>query len=303
MAQARSFPALRLGAAALGALFVLTLDVEAPSAAAAPDAGAVARGAYLFAAADCGGCHTDKKAKGPALAGGAAMVTAFGTFYAPNITPHPTAGIGGWTEAQFKRAMREGRGKNGEFLYPVFPYPAFTGMSDRDIADLWAFLKTQPASAQPSKRQQAKAPYNIRPLLAGWRTLYFRPGPLQPTAGKSAEWNRGRYLSEAVVHCQECHTPRNKLGALENSAAYAGEPHGPDNQNAPNLTPHPSGPIATWSEAEIVELLKDGALPDGDYVGSTMATVVEGTGKLNPADLKAIAVYIKSLPPKPSTPK
>lgn len=277
------------------------LGLFAASAASAR-AGNVARGAYLFAAGDCAGCHTNAKAKGAPLAGGAPLVTAFGTFYAPNITPDRKNGLGAWSEADFHRAMRDGRGKDGEYLYPVFPYPAFTGMTDQDIADLWAYLKVQPASAQPNKPHQLKPPYGFRPLMIGWRLLFFHPGPLKPVAGRSAEWNRGRYLSEAVAHCQECHTPRNALGGRNDDDAYAGNPDGPDGQKAPNITSNPKG-AGKLSLADLEELLNSGALPDGDYVGGGMAMVVNGTAKLTPADRRAIAVYIKSIPSRPSTPK
>jgi len=289
-------PSLRLGAVALGAL-ACALAFTAKTAGPAGDA---KRGAYIFAAGDCENCHTDKKAKGPFLGGGPPMVTDFGTFYAPNISSHKTAGIGGWTYEQFHRAMREGKGAKGELLYPVFPYPSLTGMTDQDIADLWAYLKTTPAAAAKSKDQQAKAPYGIRPLLAGWRALYFHEGPLKPVAGQSAEWNRGRYLSEAVVHCQECHSPRNGLGAIDDNNAYAGNPHGPDKQNAPNITPTGIGKLTV---DDLREMLKTGTTPDGDSLGGGMAEVIEGTSKLTQADRDAIIVYIRSLPAKASTPK
>ncbi len=293
-------PALRIGVA-LGAV-VCVFALEAGPAPAAAPGGDVARGAYLFAAADCASCHTDTKAKGPPLGGGAAMATDFGTFYAPNISPEPKFGIGAWSLSDFHRAMREGKGKGGENLYPVFPFPAFSGMTDQDIADIFAYLKTQPAVARPSKPQEAHAPYNIRPLLGGWRALFFRQGPLKPVAGQTPEWNRGRYLAEAVAHCQECHTPRGPLGQLDNANAYAGNPKGPDGIKAPNITSSPDG-VGKWSLADVEELLKSGSTPDGDSIGSAMVQVVDGTGKLTPQDRHAVALYIKSLPAKASTKK
>ncbi|MEI9890691.1 MAG: cytochrome c [Caulobacteraceae bacterium] len=218
----------------------LVLAPRAPRAAGPEPLGDAKRGAYVFAAGDCENCHTDKKAKGAFLAGGPPMVTDFGAFFAPNITSDRKNGLGAWSYDEFHRAMREGKGKSGELLYPVFPYPAFTGMTDQDIADLWAYLKTVPAVAQPSKPQKAKAPYGIRPLLAGWRALYFHQGPLKPAPGLTPEQQRGRYLSEAVVHCQECHSPRNGLGAIEADKAYAGNPKGPDDRTPPTSPPPPS---------------------------------------------------------------
>jgi mono/diheme cytochrome c family protein len=292
-----TIPPLRLSAVVLGALACAL--VLKPALAADPP-GDAKRGAYVFAAADCENCHTDKKAKGAFLAGGPPMVTDFGVFYAPNITPDKKNGLGAWSYGDFHRAMREGKGKNGELLYPVFPYPAFTGMTDQDIADIWAYLKTVPAQAIPSKPQKAKAPYGIRPLLTGWRVLYFHEGPLKPVPGLSAEVQRGRYLSEAVVHCQECHSPRNALGAIEQDKAYAGNPKGPDNQDAPNITPTAIGKL---TNADLQEMLKTGMTPDGDFLASGMGEVIEGTSKLTQADRDAIIAYIRTLPAKPSTPK
>lgn len=298
MSGPRTRPALRPWRA-LGVLAMGLAGLPGSSPAAAPEGGSVQRGAYLFAAADCAGCHTDSKAKGPFLAGGAPLATDFGTFFAPNITSDRTDGLGAWTLADFRRALRSGQGLHGRYLYPVFPYTAFTGMTDGDIADLWAYLKTVPPVARPSRPQQAKVPYGFRPLLLFWRALFFREGPLKPLAGRSPQWNRGRYLAEAVVHCQECHTPRGPLGELDEARSYAGNPHGPDGQKAPNISASADG-LGKWSVSDLEGLLESGETPDGDTVGSGMLQVVDGTGKLTPADRRAIAVYIKSLPARPS---
>jgi len=294
-------PVLRLLAVSLGALAcALVLRPEAPAAAAPEPKGDARRGAYVFTAADCENCHTDKKAKGAFLAGGPPMATDFGVFFAPNITPDKTFGLGSWSYEDFHRAVREGKGKGGELLYPVFPYPSFSGMSDQDIADLWAYLKTVPAVARASRPHQVKAPFGFRPLLTGWRLLYFHQGPLQPAPGLSPQAQRGRYLSEAVVHCQECHSPRNGLGAIVQDKAYAGNPQGPDGQDAPNITPTGIGKL---TQADLQEMLKSGMTPGGDFLGSGMADVIDGTSKLTQADRDAIIAYIRTLPPRPSTPK
>jgi len=136
-----------------------------------------------------------------------------------------------------------------------------------------------------------------------WRLLFFKKGPLAPVDGQSAEWNRGRYLAEAVAHCQECHTPRNFLGALDRAHAYAGNPQGPDRQRAPDITPDDATGIGKWSLADIETVLLSGKMPDSDMVGSGMYDVVNGTAKLTPEDRHAIAVYLKSLPPLPATGK
>lgn len=269
----------------------------------AADDAAIKRGAYLAAAADCEACHTDKKAQTAPLSGGRALVTPFGTFYGPNITPDPETGIGKWSAADFRRALREGKDDEGHYLYPVFPFTSFTGMTDQDIDDLYAYLMSRPAVKREAPANQVKFPFGWRFLLLGWRTLFFTPGPLQPVEDRTDEWNRGRYLAEAVVHCQECHTPRTSLGGLDSARAYAGNPHGPDGNEAPDVTSDPRDGLGDWKVEDIAEVLKSGETPDGEFVGKGMADVVDGTGKLTDADRQAIAVYIKSLPALSPTPK
>jgi mono/diheme cytochrome c family protein len=285
------------------AFLVLIAAIAGTTTARAADNAAITRGAYLAIAADCGACHTDKKAGGAPLAGGPALKTDFGTFYGPNITPDKQTGIGNWTEDQFKRALRSGVNEHGAYMFPVFPFTSFTNLTDADASDLYAYLLSVPAVTHRAPQNDIKFPFGWRPLLFGWRTLFFKQGPLAPDAGQSAEWNRGRYLAEAVVHCQECHTPRNFLGALDKNHAYAGNPHGPDGQEAPDVTSDKKDGIGDWKLEDVVEVLKTGNTPDGDVVGKGMGDVVEGTGKLTDADLHAIAVYIKSLPALPQTPK
>ncbi|MDB5407242.1 MAG: hypothetical protein JWL84_2154 [Rhodospirillales bacterium] len=274
----------------------------ASAAGAAADEAQVQRGAYLFAAADCVGCHTDVKSKGAPLAGGRPLATPFGTFYSPNITPDKATGIGNWSLADFRRALREGISPDGYYYFPVFPFTSFTKMTDEDIADLFAFLQTQKPVAQPSKPHDVNPPFSWRFTLAGWRMPFFKQGPLEPDAGRDAAWNRGRYLAEAVAHCGECHTPRNVLGALEQSRAYSGDPKGPDGQSTPNITPDFRTGIGNWTVADITKVLKTGETPDFDEVGHGMAEVVKGTAQLTDDDRTAIATYLKSLPPV-STPK
>jgi mono/diheme cytochrome c family protein len=288
-----------VGAPGLGLLAALLL-VAVASAAHADDE-AVKRGAYLFAAADCAGCHTDVKNNGKSLAGGRALATPFGTFYGPNITPDPQNGIGDWTEAQFHRALREGINEHGNYMFPVFPFTSFTGLTDADISDLWAFLRTQAPVSQKNKRHEITPPFGFRFSLVFWRMLFFDEGPWKPDPAHDEVWNRGSYLANAVAHCGECHTPRNFMGAMKTSRAFSGNPQGPDGQRAPNITPDPEKGIGKWSFEDIETVLKTGQLPYFDTVGSGMAEVVKGTSQLTDDDRHAIAVYLKSVKPVPGS--
>ena len=291
---------MRYSASAL--LIAVLLAFGGPVRAAEVTAESVARGAYLFAAADCGSCHTDAKNGGAPLGGGRALKTSFGTFFTPNISPDREHGIGGWTNEQFVKALRKGVSPDGRDYYPVFPYTAFTGMTDRDLLDIKAYIFSQQAVPTPDKPHDLRFPFNIRWALMPWKILYFREGPFMGDPSRSMEWNRGAYLAKAVAHCSECHSPRNALGGIEKSRRMAGAWNGPDGMNAPNITQHP-GALGKWSTSDIEGVLKDGITPDGDFVGSGVAEVVANTAKLTDADRHAIATFVKGLPAKDPTPK
>ncbi len=257
---------------------------------------AVARGKYLYNAAGCGGCHGGDVNGGPP-GGGKGLATPFGVFHVPNISSDPQFGIGRWTDADFRQALRHGIAPGGKQLFPVFPFPSFSGLTDRDMDDVFAYIHSLPAATTPNQPHEVKPPFGWRWTMVFWRSLFFTPGPLQPVADRSALWNRGNYLVHAVAHCEECHTPRNPLGALRHSRAFSGNIHGPDGQNAPNITSDKETGIGSWSVEEIEHLLKTGETPDFDSVASGMTAVVRGTSKLSDADRHAIAVYIASIPP------
>jgi mono/diheme cytochrome c family protein len=283
---------LRHGAAAPAlavALFV--------SAAGRADQAQLDRGAYIFSAADCGACHTNVKAKGPLLAGGRPLKTPFGTFYTPNITPDPDTGIGRWSDADFMRALRRGVSPGNDHYFPVFPYGSFTKMTDQDLLDLKAYIFSLPAVTQANREHDIDFPFGWRFSVWFWKQMNFTEGPFMPDAGRTAEWNRGAYLVEALAHCGECHTPRGWLGGLDTSLSMSGTTDGPEGQKVPNITPDKETGIGGWSPRDVVRVLRTGQLPNGDFVGSLMGEVVNGTSKLTDADRQAIAVYLQSLPP------
>ena len=260
----------------------------------------VERGRYLLYAGGCITCHTDAKtlkAKGPILGGGEALKTPFGTFYGPNITPHKDMGIGRWREADFVRAMRQGRSPSGHNYFPSFPYTSFTKITDDDLKALWAYMRTLKPVDRPSRRHDLNFPFNSRFMVRFWKWLNFRRGPTLPDKARSKQWNRGAYLVTALGHCGECHTPRGPLGGVYKSLALSGVRSFPDGI-IPNITPDKATGIGQWSTSDIVFVLKLGILPDGDFVSAEMVDVVEhATSHLSDSDLKSIAVYLKSVRP------
>ena len=258
------------------------------------------RGEYLAKAGGCIGCHTEEKKDAVPFAGGRALKSPFGTFYGPNITPHPQAGIGRWTEADFFRAMREGDRPDGKNYFPAFPYPSFTKIVDRDLRDLWAFLRTLPPSARASQEHDLGFFYRWRFLVTFWKWFFFTPGPFKALPGLSDIANRGAYLVQALGHCSECHTPRNFFGGPKKSRFLAGG-KGPDGKDVANLTP---ARLKKWSDKDLQDLLTTGLDPEGDVVAETMGEVVQNTtSQLAPSDLNALIAYLRTLPPVPSEKK
>jgi mono/diheme cytochrome c family protein len=255
------------------------------------------RGEYLAKAGGCIGCHTEDRKDAVPFAGGRALKSPFGTFYGPNITPHPEAGIGRWTEADFVRAIRLGERPDGKNYFPAFPYPSFTKIVDRDLRDLWAYLRTLAPSPRANQEHEMRFPFGWRFLVTFWKWFFFTPGPFANLPGLTDIANRGAYLVQALGHCGECHTPRNFLGGPKTSRFLAGG-KGPDSKDVANLTPTL---LKKWSDKELEDLLTTGIDPEGDVVAETMGEVVRNTlSQLAPADLSALIAYLRTLAPVPS---
>jgi mono/diheme cytochrome c family protein len=258
------------------------------------------RGEYLIKAGGCKGCHTEEKKDAVPFAGGLALKTPFGTFYGPNITPHPQAGIGRWSEADFIQAVRNGQRPDGAHYYPAFPYPSFTKIVDGDLRDMWAYLRSIPQSARANQEHDLRFPFGFRILNLFWKWLFFTPGPFVADPAKSAVINRGAYLVDALGHCGECHSPRNFLGALKKSR-YLGGGKGTEGDGVPNLTP---ARLKKWSDAELMEALTTGIVPDGDFLADPMSEVVKNTlSVLTAPDITAMIAYLRSLPALPEDKK
>jgi mono/diheme cytochrome c family protein len=283
---------------AVAAFYVLTIPSVAVSGPLAARTADLANGETLFNVGGCASCHaTPQQEDRRRLGGGLELKTPFGTFRVPNLSPDRRHGIGDWPEEAFVNAMLRGLGRNGEHLYPAFPYSSYQRMPIDDVRDLFAFLKTLPADATPSQPHSLPFPFNIRRALGLWKLLYLDGKTFSTDPGRSAEINRGAYLVEGPGHCAECHSPRNLLGGIVAGRRFAGGPEVEGKGWVPNITPHADG-LQEWSEKDIAYLLESGVTPGYDTVGSSMADVVEGTKKLSPEDRAAMAAYVKSLPPR-----
>lgn len=280
-------------------LSVLFLMVVASDAAAQPTREQIARGKYVFGAAAGCGCHTAPKQ--PLNAGGRKYDGPFGTVYASNITPDPTTGIGKWTDEQLITATRLGRRPNGERLIPVHPYTVFNGMTEQDLQDVVAYLRSVPPVNRQTPAKKISVPMFESVFLPAWLATFAAvetPPKSAPTSGVA----RGEYLTRAVSHCGECHTPRTMTMAVDNTRFLAGNQKGkgPEGSAVPNITPDRETGLGSWTEEQITDYLETGNKPDGDVSGGLMMEVIQGSSAgykdLTKADRQAIAKYLKSIP-------
>jgi mono/diheme cytochrome c family protein len=260
----------------------------------------IARGKYIFGAAAGCGCHTAPKQ--PLNEGGRKYDGPFGTVYSSNITPDPATGIGKWTDEQIITAIRAGRRPNGERLIPVHPYTVFNGMAAQDLKDVVVYLRSVPAVNRATPAKKISVPLFESVFLPAWLATFAaveNPPASAPTSGVA----RGEYLTRAVSHCGECHTPRTMTMAVDNTRFLAGNPKGkgPEGSAVPNITPDRETGLGSWSEEQITDYLETGNKPDGDVAGGLMAEVIQGSSAgfkdLTKADRLAIAKYLKSIPP------
>lgn len=248
------------------------------------------RGAQLAAIGDCDVCHTAPG--GPAFAGGLPVPTPFGTIYSTNITPDAQTGIGNWSEAAFRRAMREGVRRDGEYLYPAFPYDHFTLVSDDDDGALYAFLMTRKPVRFTAPADKLPFPLNVRLVMFGWNLLFLHEGPYSADAAQSRDWNRGAYLAEGLGHCGACHTPRNFLGAEERNETFGGgEAEG---WTAYALNAASPAPVP-WDADALDRYLQHGFDAAHGVARGPMAQVVGDLRTVSPADVRAIAAYVAAL--------
>ena len=285
-------------AGVLGAVVLSAGGVGMAAAEPASDPGMVARGRYLAKAADCMPCHT--AASGKSYAGGLKMNTPFGAMYSPNITPDRDTGIGTWTFDEFKRAVHSGIRADGKYLYPAMPFDAFTGISEDDLTALWAYFRSVPPVKQRNRENELSFPFNIRLGMLAWRMLFFREQWFVPEPGKSAQWNRGAYLVEALGHCGDCHTPRNFMGATKASRRFEGATI--DQWYAPNITAEALAKTNGWDKSQLIAFLKNGAANNSTVLGPMQEVVHDSLSFLTPADLDAMASYLLDLKDEKAAP-
>ena len=260
------------------------------------DENLIERGKYLIHAGGCVTCHTTEGDEAVPFAGGRALESPFGTFYTPNITPDRRTGIGNWSDDDFVRAFWDGVNPSGEDYFPAFPFTSYTGVTRADLLAMKAYLFSLDPVERANREHDLPFMMSSRRAAGVWKSRYFNAGRFEPDSGQSDEWNRGAYLVRHLGHCGECHTPRTRLGAIRDTHELRGNSDGPGDEKMPNITADPDAGIGRWSLKDIEYFLDIGMLPDGDFTGGSMSSVIDdNTSRLTTEDRLAMATYLKSV--------
>jgi len=263
----------------------------------------VERGGYIAVLGDCAFCHT--AAGGAAFAGGLALATPLGAIYSSNITPDRDTGIGRYSFTDFVRAMRDGIRPDGARLYPAMPYTAYAKVSDDDLQDLFAYLRSAVAPVHAVAHPNGVPwPLSLRWPLAVWISAFHDDTRFVVDPARDAQWNRGAYLVQGLAHCGTCHTPRGLLFEEKDLAGHSnlylsggrlvgGSPI--------NLRANDGDGLGHWSAADVAELLKAGRNSASAVNGDMVDVVRHSTQYMSEQDVTAIATYLKSLSPAPAS--
>lgn len=289
---------------ALGAFLATNALSVTNSANASPatSGGDPVRGQYIFALSGGCGCHGANLAgfnpAGPPF--GEMLAGPFGSVPAANITQDKDTGIGNWTDDQIVNALRNGIDDGGEQLFPIMPYNTFHFMSDADVTDLVAFLRTVPAVSNKVPERQLNGLVPPPPPL-----------PPSPATAPTSGVDRGKYLVTAISDCGSCHTPQTPQGAPDMSKFLAGnaERLGPINLVAPNITPDQPTGIGTWTADNIATYLQQGVGPNGRLADNLMGEVINGLygglgfSQMTDDDAAAVASFLQSIPAVGNVPR
>lgn len=280
---------------------VTTESTYASDSAAQAAAQGISHGEYVARLGNCVACHSVPE--GEPLAGGLRMnVPMLGNIYTTNITPDPVNGIGSYTFEEFDRSMRFGVKSDGSRMYPAMPYPSYAKMSEQDMRALYDFIMNEvEPSNTPNQPSEIPGWKDMARMGMGiWNLLTMDADPYDPDNDQSDDWNRGAYLVQGLGHCGACHTPRGLLmqekGLDEGDSDFlAGAPL--DHWSASSLNGDINSGLGRWTEEDVVEFLGTGHNRFGTAFGTMVEVVNNSTQHMSDADLRGMAVYLKSLPP------
>ncbi|WP_128547601.1 c-type cytochrome [Larkinella soli] len=269
------------------------------------DTALIARGRYLAEAVlACNQCHAPRdfsRFSGPVIPGRAWEGTRFpaiekglpGVLFGANLTP---AHLGTWSDGELYRLLTTGIRKNGEPVFPIMSYPAFSRMDPADVRAVIAYLRTLRPVTHAMPESRISFPLNLI-MRAFPRAV--EPIPLNTL---NTPEQKGEYLV-TIAHCAYCHTPVKNGQEVEEMAFAGGHEFTPPTGGivrSPNLTPARTG-LGTWTEEAFLSRFKA-------YRDTTRIHRVEAGGfnsvmpwtlyaRMTDEDLRNIYRYLRTLKP------
>lgn len=283
------------------------VDRRVPTVEAKRDSATIARGEFLFKTGiGCWQCHSSGGDNAPPGGGMKfdlnVLSPSLGVYYAANITPDVETGIGGWTDGEIVRAIREGISRDGRVLFPIMPVDPLNGLSDDDVLALVAYLRTLP----PVKN---KVPAREPSMFAKTLMTVGVIGPMkehkEPVVApeRAITPKYGEYVAKHASLCSDCHTPRNlQDGSFYYDSLLAGssfqfgvDDGAPVLAFAPNITPDVETGIGGWTEEQFMRMVRTGIGPDGKVRAKHMPYAYYGLW--DTLELKAVYTYLRSIQP------
>lgn len=246
----------------------------------------IERGRHLVEARyACADCH------GADFSGGT-MVDAFpiGRILGANLTDGEGGVVSDYTFEDWDRIVRHGVRPDG--TPSIMPSIDFREMSDQELADIIAYIGSQPPIDNTVPRPKL-GPVGM--VLVATGQMLFSADQLAARTHHLAEPPRTAANTEFGAHlgavCAGCH-----------GADFTGGPiPGGDPSWAPasNLTPHPDG-LAEWTLADFQRLIANGVAPSGEATRSPMTLALPLMQRMTEVEVEALWLYLESLDPAPS---
>jgi mono/diheme cytochrome c family protein len=270
------------------------------------------RGHYLVnQVMSCGGCHTSRatgnlflegEQTDHFLAGGNVVQDdGFGTLYIPNLTPD-AEGLGGWSDDEVLRAIRDGVKKDGGFMVPMMPYNNYQHLSDEDGKSVVAYLRSIPATKAPRARIANELKFMPKMLFTVVGVQMHAPVANVTPPPKTDLVRHGRYIAE-IGACTDCHSLGEKGPKKDTDALFMAGSDIPFSDTrlgkvyARNLTPDVETGLGKYKAADIKASLRNGKRLDGKPMAPPMSVVIPHISGMTDEDLVALVAYLLSLKP------
>ncbi|MEO6668816.1 MAG: c-type cytochrome [Ferruginibacter sp.] len=249
----------------------------------------------------CRGCHYDndtKKFTGRALS----EAPQFGKIFTANITNHPIAGIGKWTDGDLIYLIRTGLKPDGQYIPPYMP--KLIHISDEDLFSIIAFLRSDNdwVKADPTPSVKSKPSFLTKFLVTiGAMKPFDYPTTAIPDPDTTDAVKWGKYIALYQYECFACHSKdfaKNDYFVPEKSPGYFGGGNKMYTMEGKeiyslNITMHKTNGIGTWTEDQFVAAVKSGLRPDGS---PALRYPMQPYSNLTDQEVKAIYAYLKTVP-------